>query len=443
MDRISKLPDEIGCHIFSFLTTREAASTSVLSKRWRNIFTFTPNLCFENKDFASPSEEITRSFSDFVDRVLAASGESPIKKITLKCLTSGDPAHLNRCMRKFLTHGVTDLDLEVIRGLDYPNMLIEVFACKTIVTLKLGRCFVIENFPENMFLPVLKTLFLDKIMFNMPQPCAFETLFSACPVLELVMLNVESSYQPSDGKPCSTVSCPTLQRLTVNSLDFGLILYRSRFLDRQSFAFDTANLAYLEYSDVVPIAFPVVNLDSLVEAKLGLNSLEVCDDRNSTVLIKGLGNVEVLDLTTFETLETIYYFREAIVVLKNLLQLSITTKAHECWRSLPFLLNKSPNLHTLIIKGPLHAFKYGSVCECFSGYSCFSCPVKVLKITDYGGISGELRQLHHILEKLPCLELVTVCARATNVTEGWILNSDLQRLSKALKCKIEVNFIGI
>ena len=44
MDRISSLPDEILEHILSFLSTKEAALTSSLSTRWKNVFVFVPSL---------------------------------------------------------------------------------------------------------------------------------------------------------------------------------------------------------------------------------------------------------------------------------------------------------------------------------------------------------------------------------------------------------------
>ncbi|CAG7906941.1 unnamed protein product, partial [Brassica rapa] len=80
MDRISNLPDELLCHVLSFLPTKNAALTSVLSKRWLNLWKLVPNL-----DIDDSLKEIRQSFIDFVDRVLAMQGDSPINNFALKC----------------------------------------------------------------------------------------------------------------------------------------------------------------------------------------------------------------------------------------------------------------------------------------------------------------------------------------------------------------------
>lgn len=49
-DRLSTLPDEIRIHILSHSKTRYAVRTSILSKRWRNIWANVPNLDFDDED---------------------------------------------------------------------------------------------------------------------------------------------------------------------------------------------------------------------------------------------------------------------------------------------------------------------------------------------------------------------------------------------------------
>ncbi|XP_038712126.1 F-box/FBD/LRR-repeat protein At5g53840-like isoform X2 [Tripterygium wilfordii] len=46
-DRISKLPDELIIFILSLLNVKEAARTSVLSRRWHQVWTFIPSLNFD------------------------------------------------------------------------------------------------------------------------------------------------------------------------------------------------------------------------------------------------------------------------------------------------------------------------------------------------------------------------------------------------------------
>lgn len=290
MDRINKLPDDIICHILSFLPTKEAALTSVLSKRWRNLFVFTSNLCFEgylqdririaqNKDITSflPKEKDITNFVDFVDRVLAASGNFSIKKFTLRCGGWVASAHINRLIYNVLKRGVMDLDLYVtLRPMD--SLPLEVFTCKTIVNLKLGKGFIIHLVPESAFLPALRTLFLDNIGFSNRGGCGFEALLSACHVLE--ELTIQYCMQPGW---CHRVSSMSLERLTINSkYDLGNI------------TIDTPSLAYLHYSDSV-IEYVMVNPQD-DWSRLHVKS-------SPMNLIKGLRNVEMLNLSSIETSE--------------------------------------------------------------------------------------------------------------------------------------------
>ncbi|KAG2298246.1 hypothetical protein Bca52824_034718 [Brassica carinata] len=176
MDMISSLPDDVINHILSFLPLKESAQTSVLSKRWRILFAFSSNL-----DLLEYKNDARRRFTKFVDGVLAVSGNSPIKKFTLSCRHS---SRTNRWTRNMLNRGsVLDLDLHL--GIDDVHLPSEIFACKTLVELKLTG-FCIKELPDDALLSALKKLFLKSVQFDMSlcHVCAFEKLLSACPVLE-------------------------------------------------------------------------------------------------------------------------------------------------------------------------------------------------------------------------------------------------------------------
>ncbi|KAF3543527.1 hypothetical protein DY000_02010666, partial [Brassica cretica] len=71
-DLISSLPDELLSEILSLLPTKTAASTSILSKRWKNLLPLVHNLDFdESTMFFDPSlPKAGLRFIDFVRRTL-------------------------------------------------------------------------------------------------------------------------------------------------------------------------------------------------------------------------------------------------------------------------------------------------------------------------------------------------------------------------------------
>lgn len=73
-DLISSMPDEVLGKILSLLPTRLAASTSVISKRWRNLLSLVDTLDLSD-EIGNP-----RGFYDFVDTTLALLSNSSIIK---------------------------------------------------------------------------------------------------------------------------------------------------------------------------------------------------------------------------------------------------------------------------------------------------------------------------------------------------------------------------
>ncbi|EOA25680.1 hypothetical protein CARUB_v10019031mg [Capsella rubella] len=222
---------------------------------------------------------------------------------------------------------------------------------------------------------------------------------------------------------CS-VSSTSLNRLTFR--------FRQMFLDNhKSVSFDTPNLLYLEYSDVIADKYPKANFDSLVEARLDLQMTHdqiheakfAGDDLstheglvgNATVFFMGICNVKALYLSD-STLEP-------MPVFNNLIKLTVKTDRHVGWESLTTLLKNSPNLETLVFEGLLH--RDGMKCqsdECLCKPwevedipTCLSSsPVKILKILKFGDIYEDedmdrmMEQVEYFLETMPNLEQLII-----------------------------------
>ncbi|KAF3574353.1 hypothetical protein F2Q69_00059870 [Brassica cretica] len=185
MDHISGLPDEVLSHILSFLPTKLAALTSVLSTRWRNLLTLVPNL-----DISSHNMIVQLDGS-------------------VSCVIYDD---LNRWIRNVLRRGVSDLELFIFGedgrdDLDYflPQ---EMFVSRTLVKLKLSD---VQWWPgaEGTFLPKRKTLVISRDLRCMDK---LEMLLPAFPVLEeLYVKNI--LWKPWGD----TVSSASLKKLTLHA----------------------------------------------------------------------------------------------------------------------------------------------------------------------------------------------------------------------------------
>ncbi|KAJ9566544.1 hypothetical protein OSB04_002510 [Centaurea solstitialis] len=85
MDRISSLPNDVLCHILSFLPTKHAVATSLLSSRWLNLWASLPIIDLDDSLYLNHSakQSNSASFLDFVDRVLSVNKSQTILKFRL------------------------------------------------------------------------------------------------------------------------------------------------------------------------------------------------------------------------------------------------------------------------------------------------------------------------------------------------------------------------
>jgi hypothetical protein len=175
IDRISNLPDDILIHILSFLPTKQAFLTSLLSKRWKHLWCYVPDVELEFVD--DKAEEDKHSlFDKFVYSVL----------ISLEAAGKQQKANTRfsqLCIHSFILTCERMHDWERM----IPHLPYSILTCETLVVLQLSFLNMGEEFYYTPIkLPSLKTLHLKVIRFQ--QEVDLILLTDNCPNLEDLLL---------------------------------------------------------------------------------------------------------------------------------------------------------------------------------------------------------------------------------------------------------------
>ncbi|KAJ0232581.1 F-box domain-containing protein [Hirschfeldia incana] len=449
-DSISSLPDEILGKILSLVPTKVAASTSVLSKRWRNLLRHVDRLSFDESMVVYPNkkeaEKGSQRFSDFVEKTL---NNSPAIKTFSLCrvvTTEGyiaETARVNRWIWTAMEKGLLE-EVHLYAPNPWTTVGIEPRLLRSTTLVKLTICghYDIVSF-QRLFLPALKSLSLISAF----GPSGYRLMISACPVLEeLTIRNGEfpdmlSIYggllvdHPSIKRLVIVTSLPDGANYSLSKKYFESSCYTARI--------HAPGLVSLDYSSFVYRKYVVDDLDSLVEARLSLklwwstSHFDYDDDYyydpfgrfvlgfpsppifgDVTCLVTAIRNITTLHLSP-DSLEVFHFCCKSMPVFNNLVTLSIESNKEKGWQVMPLLFKSCPILQTLVFKGLVHKVtnRCGDACACNpqnpnqqkKRVCCLqTCRVKVLEISDYGGCFQELEQMRHFLGNLECLETVKV-----------------------------------
>ncbi|KAJ4747330.1 FBD-associated F-box protein [Rhynchospora pubera] len=231
IDRLSSLPDDILIHILSFLRTREAVQTCILSKRWRNTWASVPVLNFHVSDY---NENESWKFDQFVNGVLENRGPALLDTIISSRYVGDryiDPPPIGWLHRAtLLMPRVISVDIPDCYGwdLDFPD---SVFSCSSLEKLELFHfsqsvpAFLSQN---SIALASLKTLVLEYLTLH---DDFMQKLFLGCPVLENLKLwiceldisdissNALKEFTLDDCQHLQPmrISCPGLVSLSITS----------------------------------------------------------------------------------------------------------------------------------------------------------------------------------------------------------------------------------
>ncbi|GAU13057.1 hypothetical protein TSUD_173570 [Trifolium subterraneum] len=301
-DIISTLPDEILCHILSFLRTKEADATTILSKRWKHLWRSVTTLRIDN-DAEVENLDSHYAFIHFVDSVLFSRHPAfhcPLKLSTFKLciiiLMSPPLKSLTNWVNFVVQGGVECLDLDMSLE-DKIKLPITVLTCKTLVVLKLDY-FNVDLGHSSVLLPSLKTCHLDFVRFSKFRD--FTMFLKGCPILQYlytyhVSFDHEEDFTCNEWKSllstnliradidCNSYYFPVKAVHNVQSLRFG---YRQEYY-RNDLIPTFHNLTQLELSChdyskelLLDVLNHCPNLQRLDLIEIGANDKEVCTKRD-------------------------------------------------------------------------------------------------------------------------------------------------------------------
>ena len=261
VDRISNLPECLLIEILSFLTTEQSVQTSILSNRWKPLWTYVPKIDLDSERFRASLPPGLRlcsiRFKHIVSRVLSLHKSPYLRAFRLKYLYCYDHIVLDKWVSTVTALKLEELDLE-ISG-EYWKLPPTIFSCKTLVVLKLANQIHLNPPSSSSFeFPSLKILRLERIEDTCHN--SFMKLLSACPVLEdLSLINLFPIWN-------FKIYVPTLKRL-------WLVFDEAEYGDYE-FEIDTPALEYFNFEgDLWDIIF-LVQLDNLVEAIVNICSMD-------------------------------------------------------------------------------------------------------------------------------------------------------------------------
>lgn len=196
-DRISALPDEVIHQILSYLKVEEAAPTMILSKRWRFLWTFNPNLRFGGEYWDNRSTAV-------IDECIKQYRAKQVRHFCIQStLWKVDLALIHQCLDFVVAKKVTHLNLQG----NWFTVPVSLFASPRLQSVVLANCYL--HCPTDIkCFDSLKNLSL----YNISDPDgAVQALLSKCKRLQTLFLNTHPCPDPINA----CISLPDLQELYV------------------------------------------------------------------------------------------------------------------------------------------------------------------------------------------------------------------------------------
>ncbi|XP_058089859.1 F-box/LRR-repeat protein At4g14103-like [Magnolia sinica] len=342
-DRLSDLPNGILNQIVSFLPIKEAARTSILSRKWRYIWTTITSLdldsCLFNK---------WETFASSIDRLVTHHDGPVLQKLRLSLLwaRSRHTTQINGWIASAVKLNVQELDLYIpMEEYELPCCL---FTCKSLLILKLALNCSVLRLPTASGLSRIKMLHLTEVDF--PNEKTFEELFLSFPKLE--NLNLEN---------CGLTH---FEFLNISSHELKkLVISNCRGLHECRIYISTPNLLSFKLVGNVARDYTVGILPTLEDAfidfrgnlpwKHNIGGFDLDHSYCFRKILRRLHNAKSLTISAscIEFLSAIEDMLKHLHTFHSLKHLKLTTSLREDHIHLiTCILESSPNLQTFVLE---------------------------------------------------------------------------------------------
>ncbi|XP_076943726.1 F-box/FBD/LRR-repeat protein At1g16930-like [Bidens hawaiensis] len=420
MDRISRLPDDVICHILSFLPTKHAVATSILSSRWINLWSFLSVIDLDDTLYFNPSRRHPNSplFVNFLDRLLSHNQSQTITNFKLHIHDSHGHtlSRINRLIHNVVTKHVVEIDLGIFFSFHTDDDCLKIPNSGSLKVVKI-RC------EDGLKMPAFAGCFPGLRVFDVKVSLVksgdelLTNLFPRLPALEKLCL-------VGDLTDCSGEIYVNVGGVGLKRLELELNIDNYDDCDAMV-VIDAPRLEYLRLQDGFMASYMVKNKPAISEVRLDVGEydeefVEFLEEVGHVrlprfnELLQGLVNAKFISVAA-STLKVVFSQRWNLPVLPSLTKLELDVHTSS-WMLLLYWLESCPNLTvlSLIIKEkPIDDLDMLEELELTGPDAvplCLLSRVKEIEITRLGRVDEE-EMLKYLLDNAKVLDKFTVNSR--------------------------------
>ncbi|XVF78324.1 hypothetical protein PTKIN_Ptkin14bG0123000 [Pterospermum kingtungense] len=427
-DKISNFPDYLIHQILSFLPTKQAVETSVLSKRWVRLWTLVPNLDLDDSDLCPSDEQAKMKFENFVFRVLLLNKAGSVEKFRLNC--NGIYGHLfiQTWICSAIERDLQEVDISVpeIANEDLVELPSDLFFLKTLKILKLHGEIMVDV-PGSVCLPSLKILHLCEVKYANVE--SIRCFILACPKLEELLIGTTLS---PENMVNLNISTPTL-----NTLYLRLNYFFSDEAPEKKININAPALKYLDFNSwglVDAKQYFVENFPCIREANI---SVPVPDQFYRSQLLKAVSGVKCLRLTWMMPDDFVDIVPEHdFPLFVNLTRLEL--RGSMSW--VPQFLDHSPKLETLVLRNVRTCTIGGCGWRWPSVPTCVLSSLSRVCFENFEGSEEEVEMIEYFLKNARVLSTVEIYTSDLSSDSKLCLLKRLSRFPRSSEtCQLSFN----